>query len=198
MRTETRANRLRESQAETRPAFAVNSVAPGPDPIAEAFERGRRQGQDEATVRAGEELRQQLEQLRLGANAALRQLAEIETRVESECRAALIDLVLATATRIARERIEAGDPIAARALADAVAALPAIEAIRVRLHPDDLESVNRDLADQIDRRRIELVADERVERGGCVIESPVGLVDATLPVAIEAVRGALDGTAEVG
>lgn len=198
MATETRSKRLRESQAETRPAFSVLPIEAGPDPIVEAFERGRRQGREEADASADEKLRLQSERLRQESAEALRHLAELESRIESECRAALNELVLATATRIARERIEAGDPIAARALADAVSELPTIESIRARLHPDDIQSVERDLAEEIDRRRIELVADDRIERGGCVVESPVGIVDAALPVAIEAVRGALDGTAEVG
>ena len=70
------------------------------------------------------------------------------------------------------------------------------EQLRARVHPDDLPSIQRELADQISSRAIDLVADEVVQRGGCIVESRLGTIDATQEAAVEAVRSAAAGQTE--
>lgn len=61
----------------------------------------------------------------------------------------------------------------------------------VRAHPDDLP----ELAAFVERARLEhvaLEADPSVGRGGCVVATPIGTLDASLPTRIAALRAALD------
>lgn len=52
--------------------------------------------------------------------------------------------------------------------------------IRVRLHPEDLALVEAGCADLLAARGARLVASASVERGGCVVESDAGTVDARI------------------
>ncbi len=52
--------------------------------------------------------------------------------------------------------------------------------IVLRLHPDDLALVTGSSAEAIVGRGVRLIADARISRGGCLVESDLGLVDATI------------------
>lgn len=52
---------------------------------------------------------------------------------------------------------------------------------RLVLHPDDALLVRPYLDQVLDKNRLRIVEDARIERGGCMIETPQGDLDATLP-----------------
>jgi type III secretion protein L len=66
------------------------------------------------------------------------------------------------------------------------------------LHPDDVDSVNRLLEDwkiRLPRNmRVETRASEEVGRGDCVLESPIGRVDASLETQINIIQEQLKNT----
>ena len=107
----------------------------------------------------------------------------------------MLELALSAASRMLRDKIDQDDPIASRALQEAIAALPENGPIAARLHPEDIESVRRDLAREIDSGRIVLTADETLSRGGCIVTSDAGTIDATVETAITLAAEAATGTA---
>lgn len=68
----------------------------------------------------------------------------------------------------------------------------------LRLHPDELETVrgriNDILAAYPGVGYLDLLADGRLERGACILESEIGMVEASLEGQIEALRGAFQRT----
>jgi flagellar assembly protein FliH len=52
--------------------------------------------------------------------------------------------------------------------------------ITLRVHPDDLALVSQGAADVLAARGARLLSDASVARGGCVVESDIGVVDASL------------------
>jgi flagellar biosynthesis/type III secretory pathway protein FliH len=70
-------------------------------------------------------------------------------------------------------------------------------AVRVRVHPADLAAVEARRARLAgglpEGAALELAADEAVQRYGCVVETPVGRVDARLDTQIAALERVLDG-----
>ena len=52
---------------------------------------------------------------------------------------------------------------------------------RLLLHPDDAALVRPQLDQVLDKTRLRIVEDVRIVRGGCLIETPQGDLDATLP-----------------
>jgi len=67
----------------------------------------------------------------------------------------------------------------------------------IRVHPDDLAFIERGKPRLVERcrsaRSVDLRADGSVPRGGCIIESELGVVDARLAVQLEAIERALRG-----
>lgn len=70
-------------------------------------------------------------------------------------------------------------------------------AMRLRCHPDDLALLESGRPRLLERcaslGSLQLEADETVARGGCVLESELGVVDARLTVQLDAIERALRG-----
>ncbi len=108
----------------------------------------------------------------------------------------IVDLAYAIASRVLARAVER-DPasvveIAARALSEARQRADVV----LRAHPDDvaaLRAAEPSLALQLVRtRRIVLVPDGAVERGGVVIDTEVGRIDARLATQLEGLRRAVE------
>jgi len=65
----------------------------------------------------------------------------------------------------------------------------------VRAHPDDLPALAR-MRDEHALAHVELEADEALARGGCIVATPIGTLDASLETRIDALRGALQKAAQ--
>ena len=70
----------------------------------------------------------------------------------------------------------------------------------VRCAPEDLEALERGKPRLTERCRaaqlVRFVADERVARGGCIVETELGVVDARLSTQLESIERALRGEPE--
>jgi len=69
--------------------------------------------------------------------------------------------------------------------------------IVLRVHPDDLKALERGRPRLLERalraQALQFRADPSIGRGGCIVESELGTVDARLPVQLEAIERALRG-----
>ncbi|HIA04982.1 MAG TPA: hypothetical protein EYN66_24305 [Myxococcales bacterium] len=89
------------------------------------------------------------------------------------------------------------DPAALQALVDrALQSMDRPKSIMIRVNPEDLKSMNERLPD-IEVKRgepisIHALADSDIERGGCVIETENGTVDAQPSVAIDVMKEAIE------
>lgn len=90
-------------------------------------------------------------------------------------------------------RPEAVEDIATQALAAAGAATQ----ITIRCHPDDLAALERGRPRLLERcaraRAVHFRADDRVARGGCIVETELATIDARLATQLEAIERALRG-----
>lgn len=120
------------------------------------------------------------------AGARLRQLAESFSDTLDNLDFRLADMVLELALDVARQ-VVAGE-LAARPerVLDVVnmalkqMAETSREA-RLLLHPDDAALVRPQLESVLDKTRLRVVEDARIARGGCLVETSQGDLDATLP-----------------
>ena len=146
--------------------------------LARLREAARAEGYAEGLASAREEGEQ--------AAARLRQLAESYSATLDNFDFRLADMVLELALDVARQ-IVAGE-LAARPerildvvnLALKQMAETSREA-RLLLHPDDAALVRPHLDQVLDKNRLRVVEDTRIVRGGCLIETAQGDLDATLP-----------------
>lgn len=130
--------------------------------------------------------------LRDREDAQARKLVELLGRVEaeleqlrSEQQEATTRLAFALAEKLAGAELEARPSLVARIVEASLARLPRASRVVVRLHPDDVALV------PLTQPFHEVLADDSLARGDCIIESNVGRVDARMRTRIESLRSAL-------
>jgi len=97
-----------------------------------------------------------------------------------------VHLAVELAALLAGRELELADEPARAALERALALVPDAPAVVARMHPSDVA-----LADW-ERPGVEVVADETVEPGGCVVVAGDTTVDAQLSGALERLRAVVD------
>jgi flagellar biosynthesis/type III secretory pathway protein FliH len=154
------------------------------------LEGARRQGLDEGRAEAAAAL--------VGVLAAGR--AEAEAML-TRARPAALAIASRMAEKIVGRAVELDPTTMAAIAAEAIAACRTrAGVVQLRVHPEDFAAVapaRMALAKRLGAdASLELVADESVARHGCVVETPVGRVDARLATQLAALRQAL-GEVEV-
>jgi flagellar biosynthesis/type III secretory pathway protein FliH len=107
-------------------------------------------------------------------------------------------LALEIAEKVIGRAVEENPQIVASVLERAKQEVADANRLRIWLHPADhklLAELRPDLVTvgAASGRVIEVVASEEIGRGGCRLETEMGLVDATLPTQIEEIRRQLLG-----
>jgi len=107
----------------------------------------------------------------------------------------VVALALDVARKVIHREIGQSPEIVAEICSRALTRLVSARALEVRIHPEDLPVVEdrREVlaANAVAGANLEFVADWSVERGGCVIESESGRVDARLDTQLAALEKAL-------
>lgn len=105
----------------------------------------------------------------------------------------LVRLALEIAEKIIRKTVQEDPQIIATTLERAKQEVTDAKQIRIWLHPRDFE-VLREMRPELIKigevagRTIEVVASDELSRGGCRLETEIGIVDATIPTQIEEVH----------
>ncbi len=167
----------------------TEGLADTTDPAGEAVARGYEDG----LARAQNEMQAATESFRREVQASLRRIAEYEKTFAAEYESRMLELALEIAAKIVRQRIDSGDEVAARAFEESIQSLPDSTRVKVRLHPADAGSVRERHQAEIDTDRIEIVPDDSLTRGGAILESDFGRIDATVETAEKAAREAVVG-----
>ena len=156
--------------------------APGPaDPVQAARQSGYQEGYRDGLV-ALDGFKQSFAANTSAQVSAL--LHSVATQLDA-LQQAMASAVADTATQLARQIVRS--ELGARPELIVDVAEQALEAlmlsarhITLRLHPDDQLLVAQGAADVLAARSARLIADVSVQRGGCLIESDLGRVDATI------------------
>jgi len=122
-------------------------------------------------------------------------LEEKRERFYADAEPEIIKLAIAVAEKvigvIANERPDVVKDVVRQALERSIG-----ERIVVRLNPEDYKTVmseNYEFKDVVDRtKRILFKEDEGIVKGGCVVETEVGTIDAQLETQMEAIKKALE------
>lgn len=163
------------------------------------YREGLLQGRAEGLLEAREELR--------GLAAALAQgvaqARDLETDLRGAATTAVVSLATALAERIVRGIAVAEPEMIVRVVQAALAALPAPGEITVRVHPTQHATLQRNRDDLLAAPDpsegvgvLRCLADPAITPGGCRVETPGCLVDATVEGQLEEACRRLRGEAE--
>jgi flagellar assembly protein FliH len=94
---------------------------------------------------------------------------------------AMTDSAVQLARQVVRQELATQPELVLAVARDAIDALLAsARRLQLRVHPDDEPVLALGARDLLERRGIELLADASVARGGCRLDSDLGVVDATI------------------
>jgi flagellar biosynthesis/type III secretory pathway protein FliH len=135
------------------------------------------------------------EEAMAAATEAVARAALARDRLVASAEPEIVELAFAVAARVLARAAESDREAVVEIAARALDAVRQRADVTLRTHPDDLAALRaaepRLLARLKRARRLALVADAAVERGGVVVESEAGTVDARLTTQLDALRRAL-------
>ena len=153
----------------------------------------QRAAEEAARVRAEESAEfeeaagQLLDRFQKSADVALDNLA-----------AQVATLAAGVASRIIRRKVEADEEIVLEVVSEAVEQLSDIKRLRIVLNPADEATVSAQQEALLKRvgqlERLEIVADETIQRGGCLLDSDRGEVDARVESQLDVIWKRVTGT----
>ncbi|MGI5818242.1 MAG: FliH/SctL family protein [Armatimonadota bacterium] len=113
----------------------------------------------------------------------------------------VVRIAVEVARRIVRRELQTDPGLTARTVGAALDQIATASETRVRVHPLDarlLKSTIREIVPAPDEAAsLQIIPDGSIERGGCVVESDRGIVDARLQTQFEEMQGRLlDGLEE--
>ena len=120
-------------------------------------------------------------------------LAGFRARLRQDAEQDLVKLAIATAQRVLHREITT-DPEAILGLVKAaLQRVEAREVLRIRVHPEDARILETCLADLGLPEKIEVMADQGLERGGMILETARGYLDASVNTQLQEIeRGFTD------
>jgi flagellar assembly protein FliH len=160
--------------------------------VAEATARGFEVGLSEGQKAAEEESREYLQRL---SNLITKAATDRETMIRSSERE-LSALAYAIAAKVIHREIATDPSVVLSMVESALQRMPIETRVRVLVHPDDLDFVrSRWLAGTSPASlgcEVEVASDERVDRGGCIIESRGGTVDSRIETQLARIADSLE------
>ncbi len=160
------------------------------DAVRAGYEEGLRRGREEAE----QQLAEQLIAVRESLARSTAELHGLADRMLELVKDEIVGLALQIASRVVRDRIEAGDPIVTRIADEMLARLGEGVRCRIRVHPDDREALASMQPELEKKGLVELVVDPTVGRGGLIAEAGEEELDARLGTAYQALwEAVMDG-----
>jgi type III secretion protein L len=122
----------------------------------------------------------------------------LAARAQADAEGELRALAVRIAERILGRELALRPDAVIEVAAEALKLSGEARTLEVRVHPDDLAALERGRPRLVERCHAAQAAtfrgDERVARGGCIVETELGIIDARLSTQLEALERALRGT----
>ena len=183
---------------EAPPAVAPDPYVPTPDQQAqlaalerEAFTKGYAQGERAGLEAGGKRAEAMLRRLA----QTLEELTGLRDNMVRQTERELVQLSVAIARKVLQREVTV-DPELTAALAHiALERLGGAAPATVRLHPDDYANVTAGQVVPLGGRQVEILPDPSVSRGGCLVESEFGFINASVDAQVDEIARAVLGDA---
>ena len=156
----------------------------------QGLEEGRAAGREEGVRLAREELAHELEV----AHQMAASLLEARHDLVASAEPAMLRLALDVARTVIAKEVEADPDVLKGTLTRAMLKAAGEERMRLRLHPDDVVRLGTyldNLATRFSARGVDVVPDPAVGRGGVIVETRSGTVDARMETQVAKIEQSL-------
>jgi flagellar assembly protein FliH len=155
----------------------------------EAFAKGYEQGERAGAEAAGKRGEAMLRRL----SETLTELTALRASMIRQTETQIVELALAAARRIIHREVSLDRNLLIAIVRVALDRLGESARVTVRLHPEEFEATGAARVAEFAGTDILFVSDARVGRGGCRVESDMGILDAGVDVQIQEIARALLG-----
>lgn len=162
------------------------------------YEEGFRIGYENGYRKGEEEGEKKLEELRRRMMLFIERLELYKAELASEIEEKILKIALDVARKIVKDEIRQRPELVLLSVKEAVLRSLGPSSIKILVNAEDLERVEgfkeeiKRISDEIEE--IEIVPDSRVEPGGCIVETPMGRVDARIEAQFERIKETLGGS----
>jgi flagellar assembly protein FliH len=165
---------------------------------AEGYAEGYQAAWSEAAEQGRAELAEALRQLAEAVEVAASQVAVAHAEALAVAEADVVNLALDLAEAVLDRELALQRAPVVDALRRSLRLAPETGPVAVRLHPEDLARLQEAdglhaLGPVLGERSVEVVPDDQVAPGGCVLEAGPCRIDAQIPAALARARAALAG-----
>ncbi len=147
--------------------------------------------EEEIRIKVVEEISRVIDPWREELQNSLEDLSRLRSDMVRQTEGQIVKLALEIARKVIHKEVTTNQEIAVNLTRVALAHIPNRTAATVHLHPDDLAYFETKL-DQIESgHALTLIADRSVGHGGCVVQTEMGEVDATIEQQFAQIESAL-------
>ncbi|MCH2145828.1 MAG: hypothetical protein MK082_11885 [Phycisphaerales bacterium] len=159
------------------------------------LEQGRTEGMERIIAEVLEPNRELFEQLGPAWREQLAHFGREREQLLDDARRELLGLALEIARRVTRRTVAFDESICAEQIAEAIELLGRPASLRISVSPRDHELIERALPGLLEEARVtegvELLATDEVQRGGCIVSTGEGTVDARMETQLTRIAEAL-------
>jgi flagellar assembly protein FliH len=168
-------------------ALVEDAAARADTIVQDARAKGHDQGYDAGRAEADREMNDMLVTMR-----GLLEMARVErNKLIEEAEPQLVKLALGIAERVLHQQVALDRGVVVEMAKTAIARLIERDTVTVRVNPADLERMREHREELIaigDIRNLRVVEDQRVDRGGVVMDTSAGTIDARIGTQLEEAR----------
>jgi flagellar biosynthesis/type III secretory pathway protein FliH len=166
------------------------------------YRRGYEEGREEAIRELQNSYDDEMKEIRRLMTEFVRSIYDQLEDFKRKNKQFALRMSVAIAAKIVKHEVLLHDDVVLAQIKDALHKILGVEKIKVLVNPQDEELVrvekNSLLTSADSVREIVIEPDEKIERGGCVIESMLGNVDARISTQLKNIHDALDEKAMRG
>src|SRR5262252_8972191 len=174
-------------------AFEESGATPGQHHLAiverDAFAKGYEQGERAGLEAAGKRGEAMLRRL----SDTLTELTALRASMIRQTEGQIVELALAIARRVVQREVALDRNLLIAIVRVALDRLGESARVTVRLHPEEYDATGAARIAEFSGTDVTFVADARVGRGGCRVESEMGMLDAGVEAQIQEIARALLG-----
>ena len=163
--------------------------------VNEIEDEAKKRGYEEGLTKGREDAAREVTSIVESMKKTIVSLTDIRNEFFGKAEKEMVDLVTMVSSELVMKEIREDEKIIADVLRKAVEAIHIQQKIKIRVNPVDLENVKNmeeKLIVEVEAiKGVEFEADKKISQGGCVIETNIGTLDATVENRLMAVHRSL-------
>jgi flagellar assembly protein FliH len=158
----------------------------------EAYEKGFAQGEKDGRELGQKKIVKSIENIE---NLFI-ELGNLKTEILKQCEKEILELVFSIAQKIIHKKIEEDDKIIKEAVIEAMHSVTEKSQIVIKVNPEDYDTIENMKPEFFrtskDLKSIVVTPDLSVNRGGCLLETPYGDIDASVEARLDKIHQSLN------